>query len=77
MVAYGCEGLGYIITGSFLVTMATKMPTLNGFSAYCWVAVGLAALPSYIVWAYLAHRWVTFLHLWRLTFCKRLVCCYR
>ena len=57
VVAYGCEGLGYIITGTFLVAMAAKMPTLHGFAAYCWVVVGLAALPSCMLWAYLAHRW--------------------
>lgn len=56
-VAYGCEGLGYIITGTFLVAMATKIPALHGFASYCWVLVGLAALPSCIVWTYLAHRW--------------------
>jgi predicted MFS family arabinose efflux permease len=56
-VAYGCEGLGYIITGTFLVAMATKMPALHGFASHCWVLVGLAALPSCIVWTYVAHRW--------------------
>lgn len=56
-VAYGCEGLGYIITGTFLVAMATKIPELHRFASYCWVLVGLAALSSCIIWAYIAHRW--------------------
>lgn len=56
-MAYGCEGLGYIITGTFLVAMATKIPALHGFASYCWVLVGLAALPSCIAWAYFARRW--------------------
>jgi predicted MFS family arabinose efflux permease len=56
-VAYGCEGLGYIITGTFLVSMATKIPALHGFASYCWVLVGLGALPSCIVWTYLAQLW--------------------
>ncbi len=57
VLAYGCEGFGYIITGTFLVEMASKMPTLHGYATYSWVVVGVAALPSTILWAYLAHRY--------------------
>jgi predicted MFS family arabinose efflux permease len=56
MAAYGCEGLGYIITGTFLVAMATRLPALHGFASYCWVLVGLAALPSAAVWSYFGGR---------------------
>lgn len=56
-LAYGFEGLGYIITGTFLVAMANKIPTLQGFASYCWVLVGLAAIPSCVVWPYVANRW--------------------
>ncbi|MHB1628644.1 MAG: YbfB/YjiJ family MFS transporter [Bacilli bacterium] len=57
VAAYGCEGLGYIITGTFLVAMAEKMPALHEFAPYCWVVVGLASLPSGVVWVRLARRW--------------------
>ncbi|WP_328702153.1 YbfB/YjiJ family MFS transporter [Alicyclobacillus fructus] len=57
VLAYGLEGLGYIITGTFLVALATATPALHRFASYIWILVGIAALPSCIVWAYVAHRW--------------------
>lgn len=54
--AYFCEGLGYIVTATFLVAIIAATPGLAGFAAYSWVAVGLAALPSTIVWPHLARR---------------------
>ena len=56
MLAYGCEGLGYIITGTFLVTMVATDPTLHGFASYCWIVVGIAALPSCLAWSFITHR---------------------
>lgn len=55
-VAYGCEGLGYIITGTFLVAMVAKMPGLQGMAPYTWVLAGVAALPSCILWSTCARR---------------------
>ncbi|MCL6600889.1 MAG: YbfB/YjiJ family MFS transporter [Alicyclobacillus macrosporangiidus] len=55
--AYGLEGLGYIITGTFLVALAAATPALHRFAPYSWIVVGVAAVPSCIVWAYVAQRW--------------------
>lgn len=56
-IAYGFEGLGYIITGTFLVTLVEDTPATHALASYCWVIVGLAALPSCILWSFLAARW--------------------
>jgi MFS family permease len=52
-VSYGLEGVGYIIAGTFLV--AALSPGWVGSAA--WVIVGLAAVPSAALWAWLGHRW--------------------
>jgi MFS family permease len=54
--AYFLEGLGYIVTATFLVAIIATTPGLEGFAPYSWVAVGLAAVPSTILWPYLARR---------------------
>lgn len=56
MIAYGFGGVGYIITGTFLVELISKMPTLHGFAPYAWMIVGAAAAPSCIIWTYLGRR---------------------
>ncbi|MFC0433804.1 YbfB/YjiJ family MFS transporter [Kutzneria buriramensis] len=52
-VSYGLEGVGYIIAGTFLV--AALSPGWVGSGA--WVIVGLAAIPSAALWAWLGRRW--------------------
>ena len=54
--AYFCEGLGYIVSATFIVAMIARTPGLEGFAPYSWVAVGLAAAPSTIVWQQIGHR---------------------
>ena len=55
-VAYFFEGLGYIVTATFIVAIITMTPGLESFAPYSWVAVGLAAVPSTLFWPYLARR---------------------
>lgn len=54
--AYFLEGLGYIVTGTFLVAQVQRLPGLAGHGAGAWVLVGLAAVPSCFLWARLARR---------------------
>ena len=54
--AYFLEGLGYIVTATFLVAIIAATPGLAAFAPYTWVAVGLAAVPSTVLWPYLARR---------------------
>ncbi|MGG2199278.1 MULTISPECIES: YbfB/YjiJ family MFS transporter [Paenibacillus] len=56
LAAYGLEGLGYIVTGTFLVAYAGRLPEAAAISSWSWVAVGLAAVPSGWVWSYAAER---------------------
>ncbi len=51
VLAYFCEGLGYIVSGTFLVAILKNTPGLSGFGEYAWVAVGLAAAPSALLWS--------------------------
>ncbi len=55
-VAYFLEGFGYIVSATFLVTMIAHTPGLARFASLSWVAVGLAAAPSTIIWPRIAGR---------------------
>lgn len=59
IVAYGLEGLGYIITGTFLVDIVYNIEALRDFAGYSWVFVGLAAIPSAPLWMQLMTRFST------------------
>jgi MFS family permease len=54
--AYFFEGLGYIVTATFLVAIIALTPGLSALAPYSWVAVGVAAIPSTILWPHLARR---------------------
>ena len=57
IIAYGLEGLGYIVTGTFIVSIAEETPNFNGDATFIWMIVGLAAIPSCIIWSSLAKKW--------------------
>lgn len=59
IAAYGLEGLGYIITGTFLVDIIYNIEGLRAFAGYSWVVVGLAAIPSAPLWMHLMSRFST------------------
>lgn len=50
-LAYFLEGIGYIVTGTFLPTIVESLPGLGGLGAGAWILVGLAAVPSTVLWA--------------------------
>jgi MFS family permease len=54
--AYFLEGIGYIVTGTFLVAIVDGTPGLRGIGADVWIVVGLAVIPSVVLWAKLAGR---------------------
>ncbi|WP_028552346.1 YbfB/YjiJ family MFS transporter [Paenibacillus sp. UNC451MF] len=56
IAAYGLEGLGYIVTGTFIVAITDQIPAFAGHAVWVWTLVGLAAAPSCILWAALAKR---------------------
>jgi predicted MFS family arabinose efflux permease len=54
--AYFFEGFGYIVTATFLVAIIAETPGLEGLAPYSWVAVGISAIPSTILWPRLARH---------------------
>jgi len=57
LTSYGLEGLGYIVTGTFIVAIADQTPAFSGNATSVWVLVGLAAIPSCVVWAYFGNKY--------------------
>ncbi|GAA1142841.1 YbfB/YjiJ family MFS transporter [Kribbella jejuensis] len=56
LTSYTLEGIGYIIAGTFLVAAINE--TASGpVGNSAWIVVGLAAVPSTVVWAALSRRW--------------------
>ena len=49
--AYFLEGIGYIVTGTFLVAIVDGTPGLRGIGADVWIVVGLAVIPSVVLWS--------------------------
>ncbi len=56
LVSYGLEGIGYIITATFIVQMIGAMPELRHIATKSWVLIGLAAAPSTYLWAQIAKK---------------------
>lgn len=54
--SYTLEGIGYIIAGTFLVA-AIEQTSPGWIGSGAWVLVGLAAVPSAALWAWLGRRW--------------------
>lgn len=56
--AYSSEGVGYIISGTFLVAIVANISGFTTFSAsLSWAFVGLAAAPSCVLWMSLGNRY--------------------
>jgi predicted MFS family arabinose efflux permease len=54
--AYFLEGLGYIVSGTFAVRAVQHSPGLEAWAPWVWVATGLAAAPSAILWSVASRR---------------------
>ena len=54
--AYFCEGVGYVISATFLVSILQKQTTIPHLGDYAWLLVGLAMAPSCWLWTQLAKR---------------------
>jgi len=57
IASYFLEGLGYVVTGTFLVAIAKQMPGIGGAAESLWIVVGLAGAPSTLLWSRAAARW--------------------
>ena len=57
IVAYFTEGVGFVIQGTFLPTILKSIEGLEGVAGLSWLLVGLAGIPSSIIWMRLAHKY--------------------
>jgi len=55
-IAYFTEGVGFVVQATFLPDIIDSIPGLEGWGSRTWTLVGLAGIPSCILWMRLAHR---------------------
>lgn len=55
ILAYFAEGVGFVVQGTFLPDIINSLEGLDGFGSLGWLIVGLAGIPSSIIWMRLAH----------------------
>lgn len=55
--AYFTEGIGFVIQGTFLPTIIKSIEGMEQYAALSWLVVGLAGIPSSIIWMRLAHKY--------------------
>ncbi len=56
LVAYTLEGLGYVVNATFLVIVLKGTPGLGNVGLFAWVVVGLAGIPSTVLWGLATRR---------------------
>jgi predicted MFS family arabinose efflux permease len=57
ILAYFTEGVGFVVQGTFLPDIINSLEGLDGYGSLGWLIVGLAGIPSSIIWMRLAHRY--------------------
>ena len=55
--AYFTEGIGFVVQGTFLPDIINSLEGLEGYGNLTWTLVGLAGIPSCIIWLRLAHNY--------------------
>ncbi|XQW84280.1 YbfB/YjiJ family MFS transporter [Thalassotalea piscium] len=56
ILAYFTEGVGMVVQATFLPDIVNSLAGLEGYGGYVWLVVGIAGIPSCIIWMRLAHR---------------------
>jgi predicted MFS family arabinose efflux permease len=56
IAAYSLEGLGYIVSGTFLVAILHSLPETARLGPLAWMFVGVGAIPAASIWGRLARR---------------------
>ncbi len=57
IMVYFTEGVGFVVQGTFLPDIINNLPGLEGYGNITWTLVGLAGIPSCIIWMRLAHKY--------------------
>ncbi|WP_415408067.1 YbfB/YjiJ family MFS transporter [Sulfurovum sp. CS9] len=55
--AYFTEGVGFVVQGTFLPDIINSLEGLEGYGNLGWLIVGIAGIPSSILWMRLAHNY--------------------
>lgn len=56
ILAYFTEGVGFVVQGTFLPDIINSLKGLEGYGSFTWLIVGIAGIPSSIIWMRLAHK---------------------
>ena len=56
IIAYFTEGVGFVVQATFLPDIINTLEGLEGYGNLTWTLVGLAGIPSCIIWMNLAAR---------------------
>ncbi len=56
-IAYFCEGIGFVVQATFLPDIINKLDGLEGYGNLAWLFVGIAGVPSSIIWMKLAFKY--------------------
>lgn len=57
ILAYFTEGVGMVVQGTFLPDIINSLEGLEGLGGFTWTIVGLAGIPSCIIWMTLANKY--------------------
>ncbi len=57
ILAYFTEGIGFVVQGTFLPDIINSLEGLEGYGSLGWLLVGVAGIPSSIIWMRLAHNY--------------------
>ncbi len=55
-LCHGLFGFGYVVTATFIVVAVRASPELRTLEGVVWLVVGLAAMPSTALWAWVGQR---------------------
>jgi predicted MFS family arabinose efflux permease len=55
-LSYFCAGVGFVVSATFVVAAAAKVPQLSHLGPFIWIVVGVAAIPATLAWDRLARR---------------------
>ena len=55
-LAYFTAGVGFVVQGTFLPDIINSLEGLEGYGSLVWLSVGVAGIPSSVIWMRLAHN---------------------
>lgn len=57
IIAYFAVGIGFVVFATFLPDIINSIDGLDGYGSLTWTLVGVAGIPSCIIWMNLAHKY--------------------